>query len=65
MYESTSGLIAPESCNSWKVSLVLLEENGKIDFTHILAKIHTTLYAGRHLIQSQEWNMSLKVIEKQ
>ena len=48
MHESSSGLIASENCNSWKVKLVLWEKVGKIDFTHILAKVYTTPFAGNY-----------------
>ena len=48
MHESSSGLIASEICNSWKVLLFYKEKSEKIDFTHILAKVYTTPFAGRH-----------------
>ena len=60
MHETSYGLIASESCNSRKSELVLLENLGKTDITHILAKVYNTPLASTHFNTTGRMNTSLK-----
>ena len=52
MHESSSGLIASESCNSWIVKLILGEKNGGKRLYEILAKVYNALFAGPCYLKS-------------
>ena len=48
MHELSSGLIASEIVRVGKCNLFYMKKLEKIDFTHILAKVYTSPFAGRH-----------------
>ena len=46
MHESSCGLKASESCNSWKGNLCCEKISEKNDFKQILAKVYTSTFPG-------------------